>query len=83
MGEGVPDAHSFPVHVPRTFSLVGRAASSPGETCTGGHGRTQNKGCYLSLDLDILILMEHPTSWEGAVVEGRLLVLGPVKVLAG
>lgn len=83
VGEGVPDAHSFPIHVPGTFSLVGRAASSPGETFTGGHSRTQNQGCYLSLELDILTLMDHPTSWEGAIVEWRPLVLGPVKVLAG
>lgn len=25
----------------------------------------------------------RPTCWKGAVVEGRLVVLGPVKVLAG
>lgn len=35
VGEGVPDAQSFPVGVPRSFSLVGGAASSPGEPCRG------------------------------------------------
>lgn len=36
VGKWVPDAHSFAIDVPSAFSLIGRAASSPGETCRGG-----------------------------------------------
>lgn len=36
LGKCVPDAHSFAVDVPGAFGLIGRASSSPGETCRGG-----------------------------------------------
>lgn len=57
-GECVPDAHPFPIGVPRSFRLVRGAAGPPGEACGGGGtrrvrggswgGRRPDAGSYLS-----------------------------------
>lgn len=83
VGKWVPDAHSFAIDVPSAFSLIGRAASSPGETCRGG-GKADDYYRSLSCSLwDILCLILCHTCREGAVVERRSFILRPVKVIAG
>lgn len=41
MGKCIPDAYSLSIDIPGSFSLVSRAASSPGETCRGTKNNQQ------------------------------------------
>lgn len=49
VGKCIPDAHSFAVYVPSSFSLIGRAAGSPGETCRGRQSKRQIPADYHSV----------------------------------